>query len=132
MLVDPLRIVIADDHPIIRMSLRWLLETDPHFKIVGEAENGLVAVALVEEIEPDVVLLDVNMPWLDGFEATRIISSQFPNTKVVILTMHDDPAISRYALQAGACSVLIKGCSREEIADAIWCNGNMCPDAQSA
>jgi DNA-binding NarL/FixJ family response regulator len=64
------------------------------------------------------------MPWLDGIEAAGIISSRFPNTKVVILTMHDDPAISKYALHAGACSVLTKGCGRDEILDAIWCNGN--------
>jgi DNA-binding NarL/FixJ family response regulator len=122
---DAVRIVIAEDHPVVRMSIRWLLETNPRFEVIGEAENGLIAVALVQQLQPDVVLLDVNMPVLDGIQATGIISSRFPRIKIVILTMHDDPAYTRWALNAGASSVLSKGCNREEITDAIWSHASM-------
>jgi HlyD family secretion protein len=116
------RIVLADDHPAIRTSLRFLLEADTRFRVVGDAENGLEAVALVEELEPDVVVLDVNMPVLDGINAARIISSKIRKPKIVILTMHDDPTIFLSAFNAGACSVLSKGCTPGKLLDAIWCN----------
>ena len=131
---EAIRIVVADDNLVFRISLRWLLDKDPRFKVVGEAGNGLEAVAQVIEFEPDVVLLDVNMPVLDGIQAARIIASQFPAIKIVVLTMHDDPAYARSAIAAGASAILTKGCSKDEILDALWCNAIMelMPVAQPA
>jgi len=119
MIGDTIRILIADDHPVVRKSLRWLLETDSRFSVIGEAEDGSLAIALVEQCHPDVVLLDLNMPNLNGIEATRIITSKFPGTRVIVLTMHGDEEYSRHAFHAGASCFLPKGCSRDEILDAI-------------
>jgi len=113
------RVVITDDHAVVRTALRGMLKSFPQFDVVGEAENGSVAVAMVETARPDVVLMDLNMPVLNGIDATRIITSRYPGTKVVILTMHTDEIYSRHAFQAGASCFLAKGSSREAIVDAI-------------
>jgi len=87
--------------------------------VVAEAENGSAGISLVELLQPDVVLMDINMPVLDGIEATRTISSRFPDTKVIILTMHSDQTYADTALQAGACRFLTKDCGKEKLLDAI-------------
>lgn len=112
-----IRLLLADDRPTSRRGLRAVLGARQEIEIVGEATNGQQAVRLVEELQPDVVLMDVSMPVLDGLEATRLVKSRWPDVKVVILTMYglrrDD------ALAAGASAFLVKGCPTEDIVEAI-------------
>ncbi len=110
----PLRILLADDHQILREGVRRAFESAGE-EVVGEAENGEEAVALVEELSPDVVLMDLSMPVLDGAAATRRITERFPDTKVVVLTMHDDVAKTQEALRAGAVGFLTKGSSFADV-----------------
>ena len=104
---QPIRILIADDHPYSRNGLRALLGTSPLVKVIGEAANGREAVRLVEQSQPDVVLMDVQMPVMDGLEATRYVKSQWPKVKVVMLTMYEGRQTD--ALAAGADDFLVKG-----------------------
>ena len=111
------RVLIADDHPHSRRGLRVLLATSPEVEVVGEATNGQQTLYLVEECQPDVVLMDVRMPVLDGLEAARIIKSRWPEVRVVLLTMH--AAYQADARAAGADGFLLKGCSTENLLAAI-------------
>jgi two-component system, NarL family, response regulator LiaR len=114
-----IRVAIVDDNPTVRMSLRSMLKLEPRLTVVAEAENGSAAIAMVEEHRPDVVLMDIIMPVLDGIDATRIITSKFPGTKVIVLTAHSAESIASKAFKAGASHLLTKGCSVEEILEAI-------------
>ena len=114
----PIRVLLADDHRMLREGLRRSL-TEEGFEIVGEAENGEQAVRMVAELEPDVVLMDVSMPEMDGVEATRLIGGSVTNTLVIMLTMHADQEVLADAIRAGASGYLVKDCSTEEIAEAI-------------
>jgi len=114
-----IQVAIADDSAAVRMSLRSMLKLDPRLTLVAEAENGSAAIAMVEEHRPDVVLIDITMPVLDGIEATRIITSKFPGIRVIVLTAHSSESIAAKAFKAGASHLLTKGCSAEEILDAI-------------
>ena len=87
--------------------------------MVAEAKNGVEAIAMVEGVHPDVVLMDINLPAMDGIEATRIINSRFSDTKVIILTLHSDQTVSDTALQAGACRFLNKYCGQEKLFQSI-------------
>jgi DNA-binding NarL/FixJ family response regulator len=111
------RVLVADDHPHSRRGLRVLLATSPEVEVVGEAANGQQTLCLVEECQPDVVLMDVRMPMLDGLEAARIIKSRWPEVRVVLLTMH--AAYQADALAAGADGFLLKGCPTENLLAAI-------------
>lgn len=111
------RVLIADDRPRSREGLRALLATSPNIEVIGEAENGKEAVRLVDDHCPDVVLMDVRMPIMDGLNATRCIKSRWPEVKVIILTLYS--AYRTNALKAGAARFLIKGCPVEELLDAI-------------
>jgi two-component system nitrate/nitrite response regulator NarL len=102
------RILIADDHPLARRAVRSVLEAEPAFSIVGEAENGAEAVRLCGELQPDVVLMDLNMPELDGLEATRRIKQRYPHVRVVMLTVSDAVADLFTAIQYGAQGYLLK------------------------
>ncbi len=113
------RIVIADDHELLRSSLRSLLSTEHWLEVVAEASNGSEAVTLVETLRPDVAILDFSMPILDGIEATRIITTEFPGTRVVLLTMYDVGMYSERACAAGASAYLMKGCGKADVLDAI-------------
>jgi DNA-binding NarL/FixJ family response regulator len=113
-----IRVLLADDHRMLREGLRRSL-TEEGFEIVGEAENGEQAVRMVEDLQPDVVLMDVSMPEMDGVEATRLIGGSFTATQVIMLTMHADKEVLADAIRAGASGYLVKDCSTEEIADAI-------------
>jgi DNA-binding NarL/FixJ family response regulator len=114
----PIRLMLADDHRMLREGLRRSM-TDQGFDIVGEAGDGDEAVRMAERIRPDVILMDVTMPEIDGVEATRQIHSTMPDTKVVMLTMHADQDVLRSALAAGASGYLIKDCSVDEISETI-------------
>ncbi len=111
------RVLIADDRLWARAGLRALLATRRDIEVVGEAADGRVALALVEKLQPDVVLLDVRMPVLDGLEATRLIKARWPGIRVVVLTMY--VAYRSEALAAGADRFLVKGGPSKELFEAI-------------
>lgn len=113
-----IRLMLADDHRMLREGLRRSM-TDQGFDIVGEARDGDEAIRLAEELEPEVILMDVTMPEVDGVEATRQIKQLFPDIRVVMLTMHADQEVLAQAMRVGASGYLVKDCSTEEIANAI-------------
>jgi DNA-binding NarL/FixJ family response regulator len=115
---QPVRLLLADDHRMLRESLRRAME-DNGFDVVGEAPDGAEAVRLAEELRPDVILMDVTMPVLDGVEATRQVRDRVPGTQVVILTMHADKEVLVDAIRAGAAGYLVKDCSTEEVVDTV-------------
>lgn len=119
----PLRLVLADDHTMLRDGLRLSL-IDAGFDVVGEAANGTDAVRLAVEHHPDVVLMDVTMPILDGVEATRLIRSQLPDIQVVMLTMHGESDVMTRALQAGAAGYLVKDCTIDDVVEAVHMAAN--------
>ncbi|MEO1510264.1 MAG: response regulator transcription factor [Cyanobacteria bacterium J06633_23] len=114
-----IRLLLVDDQELIRRGLTALLTTDPNLEVVGEAENGQEAVTLVAQLNPDVVLMDVRMPIVDGVSGTRKICQQFPTTKVLMLTTFDDQEYVTQALQAGASGYLLKDTPFEELTQAI-------------
>jgi two-component system response regulator NreC len=114
-----IRVLITDDHQIMREGLRALLEKDPYIKVVGEAENGRTALRLIRDLAPQVILMDVAMPDMNGIEATRQIVSEFPNIKVIALSMHDDKRFVLNMLKAGASGYLLKDCASKEVAQAV-------------
>jgi DNA-binding NarL/FixJ family response regulator len=115
----PIRILVADDHPVVRGGLVALLRTIADFDVVGEASDGEAAVREAQLTHPDIVLMDVRMPGLDGVEATRRIRAAVPGTRVLILTMYDDDATVFTAMQAGAQGYLLKEAEQEEIVRAV-------------
>jgi DNA-binding NarL/FixJ family response regulator len=113
-----MRVLLADDHQILRDGIRKGLEA-AGATVVGEADNGEEAVALARETTPDIVLMDLSMPVLDGVGATERITAEVPGTKVVVLTMHDDPDRTKAALVAGAVGYLTKGTSFDDVFDTL-------------
>jgi len=113
-----IRLLLADDHRMLREGLRRSM-TEEGFDVVGEAENGEDAVRMAEELEPDVILMDVSMPEMDGVEATRLIRATDSATRVIMLTMHADADVLADAIRAGASGYLVKDCSTEEVASAV-------------
>ena len=111
--------LLADDHPVVRAGLRALLGTLPGLEVVGEAADGASAVREAQVLHPDVVLMDVRMPELDGVEATRQICARVPGTAVLILTMYEDDATVFTAMQAGARGYLLKDVGQDELVTAI-------------
>jgi DNA-binding NarL/FixJ family response regulator len=114
-----IRLLLVDDQNLIRRGLRALLKTDPELEIVGEAENGRDAIDLIATLQPDVVLMDIRMPIVDGVAATRIICTQALAPKVLVLTTFDDRDYVTQALQAGAAGYLLKDTPFEELTQAI-------------
>jgi DNA-binding NarL/FixJ family response regulator len=116
---EVIRIVIADDQPNFRRALRMLLEKEPDLCVVAEAGNGVNGIKLVEKHNPDVILMDLNMPGMGGLAATEIIMSRFPDTRVITLSMYSDDSMRTISSQTGACYFLSKDCSPKEIIAAI-------------
>ena len=112
-------ILIADDHPLFRRSVRAILESEPDFEVVGEASDGVEAVKLADEMQPDVVLMDITMPELDGLEATHQIKAKHPEIVVLVLTIHSDEQHALEILEAGAAGYLTKSVFGEEIVHSI-------------
>jgi len=117
--MSTIRLVLADDHRLFRQGLRQICETVGGFEVVGEAENGQEAVDLVYELEPDVILMDINMPVLDGVQATTLITESDLATQVVILTMHQQDRYVFEAVKAGARGYLLKDADGEELVAAV-------------
>lgn len=113
------RVLIADDHALVRSGLRALLEAQPDLEVVGEAEDGAVVVEQCRRLRPDVVVMDLKMPGRGGINATEDLHHQFPETKVVVLTMHDDAAYVRMARLAGAAGFVLKKSLATELIRAI-------------
>lgn len=113
------RIVLADDHQVVRLGLRTLLESEPGFQVVGRAGNGLEAVRMAERFSPDVIILDLMMPRLNGIEAARQIQARFPHIRIVILSMFDSEAYVVEALNAGASAYVLKGSTTEDLVAAV-------------
>lgn len=114
-----IRVLIADDHSLIRSGIASLLERDGEFQIVGEAKDGNEAVELTEKLAPDVALIDLSMPRMNGVEATRIIRERFPQTRVLVLTMHENDEYIYQIFKSGAGGYVLKNSSRDELCDAI-------------
>ncbi|MFC8502970.1 response regulator [Pedococcus sp. NPDC057267] len=117
--VDPIRVVIADDHVLYRRGLQMVVSQDDDIEIVGEASDGKEAVDRTVELLPDVVLMDVRMPHTSGIEACQKIKSQVPSTKIIMLTMSDEESDLYEAVKAGANGYLLKDVPGEEIADGV-------------
>jgi DNA-binding NarL/FixJ family response regulator len=114
-----IRLLLVDDQSLIRRGMKALLKLEPALQIVGEAENGMEAIAQIETLQPDVVLMDVRMPVMDGVAATREISQRFPTVKVLVLTTFDDAEYVTQAIQNGAAGYLLKDTPVEELVLAI-------------
>lgn len=114
-----LRVLLADDHTLVRAGLRKLLESIPHLDVVGEASDGLALLALTAELRPHLVLMDISMPGLSGLEATARLRKEWPDTKVIILSMHQSEEYVRQALRQGASAYLLKDCAPTELDAAI-------------
>jgi DNA-binding NarL/FixJ family response regulator len=112
-------VLLAEDHTIVREGFRKMLELDASLKVVGEAENGRQAVALARKLRPDVVLMDIAMPLLNGLEATRQVLKALPSTKVLILSAHSDDAYVKNATESGAAGFLLKQTSSHVVCEAI-------------
>jgi DNA-binding NarL/FixJ family response regulator len=116
---EPVRVLIADDHPVVRTGLRGMLDGQRNFEVVGEAENGEEAVQLTQRLRPNVVLMDLRMPGLDGVTATTQIRDQYPEAHVLVLTTSDAGADILRAVEAGATGYVLKDAPREELYKAI-------------
>ena len=114
-----MRILVADDHAVVRSGLKAILQSQPDFELVGEAATGEEAVAKTRELLPDVLVLDIGMPGLNGLEAARIIRAEAPAVRIVVLTMYDDEAYLQQFLQIGAAGYVLKQAADAELVAAI-------------
>ncbi len=117
--MEPIRILIVDDHPIFRDGMRQLIESVPGFEVAGEGSSGEDAVRLTAELAPDVVLMDIGMPAMNGIEATRAVLDVRPSVRVLVLTMYEEPDSVFAALRAGARGYLLKDAESDEITRAV-------------
>lgn len=115
----PIRLLLVDDHPVVRKGTRELLEGESDLTVLGEAGNGLEAIALARELRPDVILMDVSMPQMNGIEATKAIKAEHPSVGVLVLTSYDDDAYVFALLEAGAAGYLLKNASEDDLLGAV-------------
>jgi DNA-binding NarL/FixJ family response regulator len=113
------RVLLADDHAVLRAGIRLLLNSQPEFDVVGEAASSIEALALTEQIQPDLILLDLSMPGLGGLDALPVLRRRAPNARILILTMHDDPQYLRKALKSGAAGYVLKKAADVELLSAV-------------
>lgn len=113
------RVLITDDHAIVRTGLRTLLAADPSMQLVGEAGGGHEAIQMVEQMRPDILLLDLSMPDLDGIEVTRLVKASHPELRVLVLTIHEEHGLLREAIRAGASGYILKRAAESELISAI-------------
>jgi DNA-binding NarL/FixJ family response regulator len=114
------RVVIVDDHPVFRQGLRDVLETDPELQVVGEAANGDVALQMAQDVEPDVMLVDINLPDVNGLQVTRQLKAKQPNIKVVVVTGYDDAEQAFHAIRAGASAYCAKDITPETLIHTLY------------
>jgi len=113
------RVLIADDHAIVRTGLRTLIQAEPALELVGEAAGGYEAIELVAATSPDILLLDLSMPDMDGIAVTKKLKSEHPELRILILTIHEDEALVREAIRAGASGYILKRAAEDELVSAI-------------
>jgi DNA-binding NarL/FixJ family response regulator len=119
-MTEAIRIIIVEDHSLFRHTLRTIIDSQPDMEVVAEAENGLEAIKQVQKFKPDIVLMDIRMPVMDGIDATRQIISNFPGVKIVALSSHSDGISIEKMLHAGAMVYLTKICSRDELIECLY------------
>jgi len=117
--IDPIKVIIADDHEILRDGIVSIIQKHENIQIVAEASNGIQLVQAADEFQPDVILTDIKMPFMDGIEATAIITKKYPTIGILALSMFDDDKLIFDMLEAGAKGYLLKNASRDEIIEAI-------------
>jgi RNA polymerase sigma factor (sigma-70 family) len=115
----PARLVIADDHALVREGMRAMLAKEADLRVVGEAENGREAVELCRDLHPDLVLMDVRMPEMDGLKATRAIKEECPQTSVLVVTTHESPEYLLDAIKAGAAGYVLKEATKQQLLKAV-------------
>ncbi|GAB4527459.1 MAG: response regulator transcription factor [Anaerolineales bacterium] len=115
----PIRVMLVDDHEVVRTSIKTFLETSSEIVVVGEAANGLEALARLSESRPDVIVMDITMPQMDGLQATRLLKERYPDCEVLVLTVHDDRQYFFAMLDAGASGYLTKSAASDDLLDAI-------------
>jgi DNA-binding NarL/FixJ family response regulator len=115
----PYRVLIADDHELLRTSISAMLASDPDLEVVGEAEDGEEAVELCRKLKPDLVLMDLSMPEMDGIAATGVIKAEFPEVGVLVLTAHADQEMLLEAIRAGAAGYVLKGIGPDELVGVV-------------
>ncbi len=118
--MNPIRVLITDDHLIVREGLRLILETVDDIELVGEAKDGAECIALISKLEPDVILMDLQMPGMDGFTALKHIKKEFQDVAVIILTTYNEDEMMIKGLEAGASSFLLKDTDRESLFETIY------------
>jgi len=115
----PKRLLIADDHALVREGMRAMLASEQNLEVVGEAENGREALELCRELRPDLILMDVRMPEMDGLAATWEIKRKYPETRILILTTHESPEYLMDAIRAGAAGYVLKDSTKQRLLDAV-------------
>jgi two-component system response regulator NreC len=113
------RVIVVDDHAVIRRGVQGILQAFPEWELCGEAENGQEAIRLAEALKPDIIIMDVSMPELNGLEATRIIHNILPNTKILLLTLHSSTELLHSAFRAGARGYVLKSDAEQELVRAL-------------